>query len=176
VLRDATAELDVSIQQLEPVILGFFGSAEYFDHTGAAHPGPGRAVVATRSQQPGRRSSSCNPRTICIARSFGPSHSNGGDSYNQFRSPDLSPESVLKTRGQRQVFAQTVNPPFREQPIWLNAEFTALGRSQTDGSNQPVSRSSAKRTFNEVQTLRDVRPSGYGPELHSYGLAKRESS
>jgi hypothetical protein len=31
VLQDATAEFDVSIQQLKPVILGFFSSAEYFD-------------------------------------------------------------------------------------------------------------------------------------------------
>jgi hypothetical protein len=27
------AEFDVSIRKLEPVILGFFGSAEFFDHT-----------------------------------------------------------------------------------------------------------------------------------------------
>jgi hypothetical protein len=35
VLRDATAEFDVSIPQLWPVILGFFGSAEFFDRTGS---------------------------------------------------------------------------------------------------------------------------------------------
>jgi hypothetical protein len=44
VLRDATAELDVSIQQLEPVILGFFGSAEFFDHTPFKTVGPAAAA------------------------------------------------------------------------------------------------------------------------------------